>query len=273
MFTVLMTACLVGVLSHPHERVAHKAGKDVQVLIEVRVLSVPLSRVGVVTGCLEEMLKTGQQPKPCATVFLVDRQVVQLLKTVRTLSEARTVQAPRLGVLNGQRAVCEVTTQVDYVIDHDVVQEKGDTWVHPQALTVHPGWKFTCLPRVLEDPASVLLDFEASETTLAPVEVGIYRTVEVHGAGPSEAGREATRPLLCYAQLPSCTTHALHGMFNLPAGQTAVVHFGPTQQALCGARPYWARVPLLNLLWAGDVAWEANYELILLTVRLPDQER
>jgi hypothetical protein len=273
MFQVLLTTCLAGLLPPAPAPVPHKAGPGVQVLLKVHTFRVPLSRVGTVTGCLEELRKQGRQGKRGAAVFLDDAQVGQLLRAVQDIPEAATLTAPRLTVLNDQRASCEVMTTLDYTIDHKVVREKGEVYVHPQTMTVHPGWTFSCRPRVLESPAAVLVDFEASETTVAPGDTDIYRTVEVNVDRPGKDGQVAAEPFRCFAQLPCCTTRTLHGTFVIPGGKTAVLHLGPAWQPTRPAAPSWAGLPLLSLLWAeGEAAAEVQYEFLLLTPRVLQRE-
>lgn len=185
--------------------------QDVEVSVEMRFVTVSqecLDRLGV------SVPENGSTP---GMAVLDDTQVHMLLEAVQGDQGASVMQAPKMTMFNGQRAVLDLSEQQAFITGVEWVEGPGRKVPVPQTTAVKTGLRVSLLPTVAPDNRVVTLQLAADMGVLAqakaPVCTGpqcdvlsLQKTFKVADgqtmmlcgwSGQREVRREFSPPVLC----------------------------------------------------------------------------
>jgi type II secretory pathway component GspD/PulD (secretin) len=186
-------------------------------------------------------------PRPA---ILDDRQVVHLLQAAQGDISTCVLQAPRLVVLNGQRARVDSTRSATFLTGLDVVAEGEHTVAVPRTKAFETGMKLMVRPVVSADRGTIRMDLQGSLTALVSSPVP-QASVTTHLKALSNGNAtEEVVPVHQVVQRPTFQTLRIDKSFHVSNGKTALLVWGDLRVEVPPERDRWAEVvswiPLLE---------------------------
>ncbi len=170
--------------------------------------------------------------------FLDDIQVDFLIEATEAHHSSRTLTAPRITLLNGQRAYITVATQQTYISGYDAQTSDNAVAYTPVVSTVPTG-------SVLDVEATVSADRRFVTMAIRP------RVTKLEDLSPTDIGGLSQ---LLPIQLPTVTEERLETMVVVPDGGTLLLGgqkwSGEIVREL--GTPLLSKVPILKRLWTNN---------------------
>jgi general secretion pathway protein D len=199
---------------------------------------------------------------------LDDAGLLKLLQAAQGDPRCSVLQAPRLTVFDGQKAVLQQTDRQIYVTGIDLRKTDGRVQIVPKNETPETGWRLGVQPAVAPDRRSVNLSLQANLTRLASPKVPIFPVIAASARGKDLPAEEPT-VFTQYVQQPKFTTVRIERILKIPDGGTVAFHGGPAvlERRPESAPPTLARISLLNRLLSGTRR-APRHVLVLVTARV-----
>jgi type II secretory pathway component GspD/PulD (secretin) len=282
-----------------HEQIAELLAalrrlQDVEVAVEVRLISVSASlyeqlvsggcsgqnfRAEAVPGtqlqcytasCREPLLRCSASGG-ASTTCLNHEQMRQFLQAAQEDPRTNVMQAPKMTLLNGQTATCNITDRLFFVTGVTAVQAGGQIVACPQNESFTTGLQMSVQPLVSTDRRSVYVNLKLNQTNLATAAVPLFPVVarltpEFEGGAKGEPV-----PFTQYIQQPRFNTFALERSLKIREGGTVVLsgwkqesegrtEFGP---------PVLSKIPYLNRFFKNvGYGRDTSYVLVMVTPRV-----
>ncbi len=225
--------------------------QDTEVSIELRFITVS-------DECLAKMgIEDSENGKGCIA-RLDDTQVKLLLDAALSDTRTNIMQAPRLVVLNGQKATVDATEKQAFVTGVDMVSAGTRTIPLPRVKTVDTGLKISVLPVVTPDNRTLTMQLGF---TLTRGDSPTLPTMPVLVAGRS----------IVTAQVPRFSTRTFQTTLKLTDGTTGLIS-GWTQHHEVRNQtcpPILGKIPYIGQLFRTiSYGKEREHLLVLVTPRI-----
>jgi hypothetical protein len=230
-----------------------------QIAVEVRLVSVSDEFVKEHGEELGLTKKKGRR--------LSDGQVRRLLEALQADPKTNVMQAPKVTLLDGQRAEVRVGQDCVVAANVEAVPEGGRVVARVTTSQVTSGFEMHLTPRVSEDHRRVLLDVQVStsELTASPV---VPVTVLV-SPEDLDTGEEGLVERTVYLRKPEVSEHNIVARLNLKDGRTALVPgWTATHEVPAPEVPMLGALPLIGCLFRGEAVKETEHVFLLVTPRI-----
>jgi len=264
-----------------------RRAQDVEVALEVRVLTVPdplLERIGVdfnvklkdeckgepalEQACVPVQRSAARDVSQLTSLAVLnDRQVAKLLEAVQSDPQTNVMQAPKLTLFNGQAASFEATEQQFFVTGLTITNKDGHLVATPQNEAVNLGFQMSVQPAVSADRKSVQVHLKANMTNLASATVPVVPVTASIPAGPADGKQDQAVPFVQFIQQPRLTKLVGEASVKIPDAGTVLLggwkqeregrtEFGP---------PVLSSIPYVNRLFK-NVGYSHETEKVYLMV-------
>jgi hypothetical protein len=282
-----------------HEQIAELLAalrrlQDVEVAVEVRFISVSASLYEqlVSAGCGSQEFRAEAVPgtplqcytascrEPllrclagggASTACLNDEQVRQFLQAAQEDPRTSVMQAPKMTLLNGQTATCNITDRLFFVTGVTAVQAGGQIVACPQNESFTTGLQMSVQPLVSTDRRSVYVNLKLNQTNLATAAVPLFPVVSRLTPELEGGAKDQPVPFTQYIQQPRFNTVALERSLKIREGGTMFLggwkqenesrtEFGP---------PVLSKIPYLNRFFKNvGYGRDTSYVLVMVTPRV-----
>ena len=151
--------------------------------------------------------------------FLDDIQVDFLIEATQASSTSRSLQAPRITLINGSRAYINVSTVQYYVADYEVTTTGNTQMVTPEPGTLQVGTFLSVKGTVSADRRYVTLDVRPEITSL----LGLTPFTSFVIGAASAGDTSTTTAVPITIQLPQLSSTSLQTTVTVPDGGTLLL--------------------------------------------------
>jgi type II secretory pathway component GspD/PulD (secretin) len=261
--------------------------QDLEVAVEIRLVSVTqefFDRMGKDLRVTFDPVSAVVDGGPCVAIksseghglarfkgmsFLNDQQHIQFMNRVQEDPKANTMQAPKLTLMNGQRANLDVADEHTFVTDFKVVRDGGQVVVLPKNETITTGVHFQVQPVISADRRYVSMNFSAKLTDL-DAEVPVVPVTTHLVSKVDKKGKEHVVPVVQFVQQPTVKTMSVRKSFVVADGKTAILNWGTRMEetrdesGVCPA--ILEQIPYVGQLFSSSgKSQEAHVLLLLIT--------
>ncbi len=194
--------------------------QEVEVAVELRIviMSEAMAEQFRAKGGFEPCKLDGE--KTVATALLTDKELYPWMLLFQTDPATNVMFAPKITMLNGQRAHVSVAQPQSFVTEYRVVRDQGEVAVVPHHEKVDIGMRCEVLPTVSADRRFVQMKIDFRDTQLAgpPTTMPVRLSVARDG--------EPAKEFRGVVQQPQLRTLALKHACTIADGRTMVVPLG-----------------------------------------------
>lgn len=234
--------------------------QDVEVTVEMRFLTVS-------TDLIEKLGLREPEGTTPGMALLDDTQVRLLLETAQSDNRTTVMQAPRMTMFNGQRAVVDLTEKQTFVVGVDFESTSGKQVPKPITRTVSTGLKVAILPTVSPDQRTVSLQLG--------IDMGRLDAARLMEVGPMAwtGKRSATGEPILHANVkePRYSTLSLEKTLKLADGTTALLSAWTGQREVRNqvGPPVLSKIPYVNRIFRNvSYGKETEHTFVMVTPRL-----
>jgi hypothetical protein len=242
--------------------------QDVEVAVEVRFLTVSdecLQKLGIGTPAAQEQGGDGEGGKR-DLARLDDAQVRLLLEGAQGDQRANVMQAPKLTVFNGQKAVLNLTETQCFVTGVEMVPSGEKMVPRPKAKNVDTGLMLAVQPVVAPDNKTVTMELEVNLSRMDAIKAaGITLDLK------KTAGALAGTPIVLTEPAPHASARSFRTVLKMTDGTTALLRGWTLHREVRNQTcpPVLSKVPYIGQLFRTfSYGKEREHLLVMVTARV-----